>query len=159
MQVKLHSIMAGPDGCADAGQTVPVPDRLGKALVKGGFAQKVKGARRETAAIDPALAERQERNRAQEQEQAREEAAKSPEAVLEALARLDHSDDEDWTAGGKPAMDRVKALTGSTSITRAEVDEIAPDVLRETDLDNGTAKGPPSTTAPQGGGAVKSSKP
>ncbi|MCW1932618.1 hypothetical protein [Pararhodobacter zhoushanensis] len=134
MDVKMHSIMAGPDGCADAGQVVSLSPAAAESLIKGGFASMAKLPARETAMIDPRDIQQREREAAAQQ--AKDELArKSADAVRAALDRLDPGDDEDWTAGGKPAMHRVKELTGSATLTRAELDGLFPDFVRPDDTD------------------------
>ncbi len=43
MRVKLHTTMAGPDGCHRDGETVEYSDEVCKALIAGGFAERVDG--------------------------------------------------------------------------------------------------------------------
>lgn len=161
MHVKLSSIMAGPEGCADAGTTIPVSDTKAQALIKGGFGRKVSGPTRETAAVDAAqMAERERQNAEAEARAAAEQEknAKSTDVVLAALARLDRDDDEDWTAAGKPAMDRVKELTGSLTLQRSDVDAIAPDFRRDGNLPD-PAKTATDPNPQKPAKAVRSSKP
>lgn len=53
-----------------------------------------------------------------------------PNRIQEALNSLDSSNDEHWTADGRPRMDAVEAAYGSSDITRANVDEVAPGFMR-----------------------------
>lgn len=132
MDVKMHTIMAGPNGCADAGVTISVPDAEAKRLIDGKFAvEAVTRPISETAVIDPAVQERNERDAAKA-EAVKEAENKSTESIKRALDALNVDDDEDWTAGGKPAMGRVKELTGSTSLIRAEIEAHYPDFTRAT---------------------------
>jgi len=162
MDIKMHSIMAGPDGCADAGETIRVSHEQGKRLLAGKFGSKVtpRFPARETQTVDPRVIEQREREEAaqrQRDEAAREAAATTPDMVSGALQQLDPSDDDDWTSGSKPAMDRVKEITGSQSITRARLDEMFPDFRRpvESNGDTATAETPASTTT----AAPRSNKP
>lgn len=63
-----------------------------------------------------------------------EEASDSgPKMTLEeALASLDHDNDEHWTKAGAPLVKAVEKLMGDTSITAADINEAAPDLKRET---------------------------
>lgn len=49
--------------------------------------------------------------------------------ITEALAQLDHTNDEHWTADGQPRIDVVKAIVGHT-VTRQEIVDAAPDFSR-----------------------------
>lgn len=132
MQVKMLKVSASALLCADAGEIVTVDDILGKQLIVAGAAKSHMPVRRETAMIDPRSIEEAERERSRALAEA-EAARKKPDAIKQALDQLDVKEDEDWTAAGKPAMDRIKELTGSTSLTRAEVDAAFPDFVRPTD--------------------------
>lgn len=162
MDIKMHSIMAGPDGCADAGETVQVSSEKGKLLLEGKFASKTtpRFPARETQAVDPRVIEQREREEAaqrQRDEAAREAAATTSDAVSNALQQLDPTEDDDWTGGGKPAMDRVKEITGSQSITRAKLDEMFPDFRRPVEA-NADAK-TVAATATTATAAPRSNKP
>lgn len=136
MDVKLQTILAGPEGCADAGAVVTVSDVVGRRLIAAGSATEYRRPVRETAMIDPRVLEEDERRRSEEAARAEAEAEqkrKAAEAVGAALESLDPAEDDDWTSAGKPAMDRLKDLTGSTTITRAEVDTMFPDFRRPID--------------------------
>lgn len=61
-----------------------------------------------------------------------------------ALQQLDSSNDNHWTADGMPRLDTLKALTGETDITRAQVTEVAPFFSRE----NPTLETPPEVLNP-----------
>lgn len=52
--------------------------------------------------------------------------------IIEALTKLDHSNDEHWTQGGKPAIHVVSQFIND-NVSRAEIDSLAPDVLRKED--------------------------
>ena len=121
MQVKMLKVSASALLCADAGEIVTVDDILGKQLIVAGAANSHMPVRRETAMIDPKSVEEAQRERSRALAEA-EAARKKPDAIQQALDRLDVKEDEDWTAAGKPAMDRIKELSGSTTLTRAEVD-------------------------------------
>jgi hypothetical protein len=41
MKVKLRTIMAGPDGTADAGSVLELDDDFAKELIKAGFAESL----------------------------------------------------------------------------------------------------------------------
>lgn len=157
MDITMHTIKAGPDGCADAGETIKVSPTEGQALIDGKFATKAK--RRfpggETAMIDPKAVEQKEREdsvRQQKEIEDREAEAKAPANVEIALQQLDPAEDEDWTGGGKPAMDRVKTLTGSLTLTRAELDTMFPDSRRPLDPDS-------SSPIPLAASGARSNKP
>jgi len=166
MDVKMHTIKAGPDGCADAGATISLPDAEAKRLIEGKFAVKATRPARETAMIDPVRQEQTERDQAKaraETEAAKEAERKSAQSIGQALESLDPTDDEDWTAAGKPAMDRVKELTGSTTLTRAELEALYPDFARPVTV---SATGAPaeaatatSEPAPAGSSAARSNRP
>ena len=134
----MQSIMAGPEGNADIGQEIEVDSKTAKKLLAGKFATKISGGRsHETAAINPAEIVERERQAAREKavaEQAEaeqaEQTAKSPDAVKAALDLLDPANDDDGTGGGKPAIDQMRQLTGSTSLSRAEIEEMFPDFKR-----------------------------
>lgn len=70
----MKSTAAGPDGVLPAGQEVEVPDELGTALMKMGYADPVKSAPEvaatappETTAKKPAPAKRRSRSRAKKE--------------------------------------------------------------------------------------------
>lgn len=46
--------------------------------------------------------------------------------IKNALGELDTKNDDHWTAGGLPSMDRMKALVGDENLTRAQVSDAAP---------------------------------
>lgn len=129
--VTLHTIAAGPNLLADAGSTISVDDKFAKLLTDGKFgteasAAQVAGNRRraktESAVFDPA-AEHAARMASEETGRAAaEETAKSVDSIKAALAKLDPANDDHWTAGGLPAVGEVKHLTGSTTLTRADIE-------------------------------------
>ncbi len=57
------------------------------------------------------------------------QAAVTEAMIHAALAKLDPANDDDWTTTGKPAMEAVNAHL-PTPITRARLDEVAPDFSR-----------------------------
>lgn len=132
MKVKLHTISASPSGCADSGEPVTLSDDEGKRLIATGTAQ-IHTTAQVSDVASAALVEEQARKldeaRLREKE-IREAEGKSLASVTAALNSLDPADDDDWTSGGKPAMDRLKTLTGSTTLTRAEVVALVPEFKR-----------------------------
>lgn len=50
--------------------------------------------------------------------------------ITEALAKLDHANDNHWTEDGLPRLDTIKILAGDPSITREKVTTAAPDFNR-----------------------------
>ncbi len=162
-RIQMNTIMAGPEGAFEPGRKltigVDISAERAEELVKGQYA-KVIGtgpAARETAALDPDAVAEIERAKAQEdaaeaakREADREAAAKAPDAIKAALEKLNPTDDEDWTGGGKPAMDKLKELTGSKTLTRADVDAVDPEFQRPKPNDGGGEGG---QGGGQGGGA------
>lgn len=132
--ITLHTIAAGPNLLADAGTTIAADDKFAKLLTDGKFGTEASAAalsagrrsKSATPVFDPA-AEHAALMAAQEagRDQA-EAAAKTPEAIKAALAKLDPADDDHWTAGGLPAVGAVKELTSSTTLTRADIEAAAP---------------------------------
>ena len=51
--------------------------------------------------------------------------------IHDALAKMDHDDDEQWTGAGLPLMDVVCVLAQDDSITRAELQAYAPEYQRK----------------------------
>ena len=51
--------------------------------------------------------------------------------LQKAVLGLDPADDTNWTKDGKPAMTAVEKLYGSTGITRADVEAVAPGHTRD----------------------------
>lgn len=66
--------------------------------------------------------------------------------IKDALARLNATEDGDWTEGGLPAMERMKILTGLDDLKRDEVGKAAPGLHR------GNADAAPSDLGNVGGG-------
>lgn len=166
MDIKMHSIKAGPDGCADAGATIRVSQEEGDRLIAQKFASKAtRFPVREKAAIDPQATEQKEREEAAERQrlsEQKEAVAKSSDSVSAAMGQLDAVEDDDWTAGGKPSMDRLKGLTGSQTLTRAEVDFMFPEFRRpkepgETGAQTGTQTGTQTGAVSESG--ARSNKP
>ena len=52
-------------------------------------------------------------------------------SLVEAVRALDPANDDHWTKSGQPAMKAVEALVGSDSVTRDEVEAVAPGFDRE----------------------------
>ena len=52
--------------------------------------------------------------------------------LLKAVTNLDPTNDEHWTADGRPRIDEVEKAYGSAGVTRADVDAIAPGYTRPT---------------------------
>ena len=71
----------------------------------------------------------------------------------------DPVEDDDWTSGGKPAMDRLKTLTGSTTLTRAEVDALVPDFKRPAETDTAATGGDQVTLPAAATSGPRSNKP
>lgn len=65
--------------------------------------------------------------------------------IKNALGELDTKSDDDWTAGGLPSMDRMKALVGDENLTRAQVSDAAPGFNR---ANAGKSTPTPSSKAP-----------
>lgn len=129
MQIKMLKVSASPALCADVGEIVTVDEGLGKALIKVGAAKMSTPVGREDASFDPVEMESAELERSRKQAE-EEVARKSPAAIVAALNLLDQGDDDHWTAAGKPAMDRLKDITGHAGLTRSDVDDAAPDFKR-----------------------------
>lgn len=53
------------------------------------------------------------------------------QAIIETLNLLDHSNDEDWTQSGLPQVGIVAKAAGLSDLTRAEIDNAAPEFKRE----------------------------
>ena len=126
MKVKLHTISASPSGCADAGELVTLSDDEGKRLIAAGAAQPHTAAQ----VLDVGSSTIVEEQESLKLEANREAESKSLASVTAALNTLDPAEDDDWTSGGKPAMDRLKSLTGSTTLTRADVVALVPEFKR-----------------------------
>lgn len=52
--------------------------------------------------------------------------------VKEALAKLDPTNSSHWTETGKPSLEAVKEIAGDKSITRAQLNEAAPTLTKDT---------------------------
>lgn len=149
-KVKLNSIYAGPEGAANPGESLECSAALATQLKDGGFAAKAgKGAsKRETATLDngggsgddpAALAAAAEKKRLADEAEAK---AKEPEAVKAALELLDGDNDAHWNKkGGKPSVEAVREMTGSATLTRKEIDAIAPDFVRPEKAPAGSGNG------------------
>lgn len=138
-KVKLNKIYAGPEGAANPGEDFSCSKELVDELKAGGHvaAAGTGASKRETAKVkspggsgdDPAEVARlaEKKRRADEAEVK----AKTPEAVKAALELLDVDNDAHWNEkGGKPSIEAVREMTGSTTLTRKELDAIAPDFVR-----------------------------
>lgn len=81
------------------------------------------------------------------------QAAVTDDMINDALNKLDADNDDDWTTIGKPAMEAVNAHL-PTPITRARLDEVAPDFSRpepaSEDGDAGDEGNPTGTGAVDG---------
>lgn len=51
--------------------------------------------------------------------------------IRDALSKLDTTEDGDWTQGGLPSVDRMKALTGIEDLKRDEIGNAVPGFSRE----------------------------
>lgn len=51
--------------------------------------------------------------------------------LAKALTQLNPTDDEHWTADGKPKMSAIEAIMGRSDVTRAQVEAAAPGFNRE----------------------------
>jgi hypothetical protein len=51
--------------------------------------------------------------------------------LLNALQKMDHEDNDQWTSNGLPLMDTVCELAGVPDLTRAELNAAAPDFRRQ----------------------------
>ena len=58
--------------------------------------------------------------------------AASADEIKAALAQLDGTNDDQWTAAGLPQVDAVNALLGGKVATRKAIEEAAPDFKRPT---------------------------
>jgi hypothetical protein len=57
----------------------------------------------------------------------------SPDTIINALTRLDHDDDSQWTPEGLPRVSVVQRLAGDTTITLRDIRQVAPDFCRVLD--------------------------
>jgi hypothetical protein len=148
-RVTLLTILAGPNGVADAGTTIEVDSAFAEQLRKAGSAVSpaaiVAATRPATAPVAAAggpaaepvetpaekeARESREREAAAKAEADREAGAKSPDNIKAALDKLDPKDEEHWIGNGKPQLAAVKELAGSKTLTRAELDAMFPEFLR-----------------------------
>jgi hypothetical protein len=58
--------------------------------------------------------------------------ATTKEDILKALAKLDHTDDNQWTDDGGPRMGKLQEFTNDKTLTRAQVNAAAPQFSRAT---------------------------
>jgi hypothetical protein len=72
------------------------------------------------------------------------------QAIIDALQQLDHQNDEHWTSKGLPQVTVVANLSGVLTLTRAELNDLAPDFNREA-ARRGVAilSSPPSLAQPE----------
>jgi len=56
--------------------------------------------------------------------------AAQPQGILDALKQLNPKNDEHWTNEGRPRIDAVERILGDSTITRARINEVAPDFVR-----------------------------
>lgn len=148
--VKLNKIYAGPEGAANPGEPFKCSDKLAAELKKGGhIAAAGDGAsKRETAKVNnpggsgddaAELARIAEEKRVADEAEAK---AKEPEAVKAALELLDGDNDAHWNKrDGKPSVDAMREMTGSATLTRKEIDAIAPDFVRPEKAPAGSGNG------------------
>ena len=52
-------------------------------------------------------------------------------AIRTALTKLDVTNDEQWTQAGKPSVEAVRALTGNDTVSRADIERLAPKLDRD----------------------------
>lgn len=55
--------------------------------------------------------------------------------IKEALAALDHGNDEHWNEDGTPSLDMVRELTGDEAVTRQQIVDADPEFVRATTED------------------------
>lgn len=55
--------------------------------------------------------------------------------IKDALAKLDHKNDDQWTADGSPRVDVVAAMVGNEKLTRKDITNASPNFVR--DAENG----------------------
>lgn len=63
--------------------------------------------------------------------------------LTEALQSLDPANDSHWTGQGLPMVDIVRELAGDENVTRAAINEVAPDLTRDKFGSTWTADTPP----------------
>ena len=59
-------------------------------------------------------------------------ATENKNRLLKAIKSLDHTNDEHWTAEGRPRIDAVESAYGKPGVSRAQVEESAPGFIRKT---------------------------
>lgn len=74
--------------------------------------------------------------------------------IEEALAKLDPTNDNHWTADGLPRIDTVKMLAGDQGLTRDSITAVSPTFNREQALAGGVIAVVAPTTQAQAEGAV-----
>ncbi len=69
--------------------------------------------------------------------------------IKEALAQLDHANDEHWTADGAPRVEVVAELTGNKDLKRKDITDAAPKFTRQTEKDEDVAEQAEESLAPE----------
>src|SRR5450759_4694930 len=70
------------------------------------------------------------------------------EQILEALSKLDHTNNDMWTDDGLPRTSAVQKLVGDTTIKRGDIQAAAPDFARKITTDaEGVALGTDTVVA------------
>lgn len=118
------------------------PDGAG--AVHGGVQSDGEGAGTETAAAGPVDAGAEpgqsgslpdgdgQQAQLNSEETPKEPVAEVNEKLKRAVLGLDPTNDSHWIASGKPALAAVEKAYGSTGLTRADVDAVAPGFVRPT---------------------------
>jgi len=57
--------------------------------------------------------------------------ALNPEKLLKAMESLDHNNPAHWTQPGKPRVDAVEKFYGGSGLTRADLDAVWPELVRQ----------------------------
>lgn len=57
-------------------------------------------------------------------------ATEAKDRLLKAVKSLDHTNDEHWTAEGRPRIDAIESAYGKPGVSRAQVEEVAPGYVR-----------------------------
>lgn len=76
--------------------------------------------------------------------------------IIEALGKLDPSNDNHWTAEGQPRLDTMKMLMADGSLTRAMIDEHVPGYTRALAAGQGGGTSTPAHTPAATGSAAGS---
>lgn len=86
----------------------------------------------------------------------------STEAIREALAKLDTSNENQWTGEGLPRIDTIKFLAGGMTVTREDISRAAPNFTRENptlETTTAAAAAPLATATDTGTGASEQTAP